>query len=148
MDWFVYIIQSGDRPKSPIKIGVSSNVDKRVAELQTGNPYPLKVLASITCRSKSDAYGLENFIHKKLRKHRMKGEWFKQGNIDFDNLFSHYHKTTGIIHELNPVSKMNCKDGEIKRLKGIIKGLRKENERLRNDIDEYLDGDISINSIL
>lgn len=143
LNYYVYIIQSGDRPKSPIKIGVSSNIDKRVSDLQTGNPHPLKVMAAIECRDKKDAYKLENLIHRKLTRYRMKGEWFRGCYINFKEIFGSYSNSTGIHHELMPVKKLNCKDSKIKNLEAEIKILKSENRRLVMDMEEYLDSQIS-----
>jgi Meiotically up-regulated gene 113 len=63
---FVYAIWDGEF----LKIGKSSNHPRlRMASLATGNPRTLELLAysSITT---------ESVVHRKLRKHRVRGEWF------------------------------------------------------------------------
>lgn len=64
----VYFIQSGDS----VKIGVTSDVAKRVASLQTGSPRQLVVLNIIPGGEKTEA-----MLHAALAAHRQKGEWFK-----------------------------------------------------------------------
>lgn len=66
-----YFIDSGDA----IKIGFSSNWNKRLASLQTSSPSELKVLAVY--------YGprsLELELHKKFAEYRIRqnGEWFRK----------------------------------------------------------------------
>lgn len=55
----------------PIKIGISVNVEKRLKQLQTSHPYPLKVLAVVK------AAGMQEFAyHERFAAHRLHGEWF------------------------------------------------------------------------
>jgi hypothetical protein len=70
-----------------LKVGRSSDVERRLAELQTGAPHKLKVLlvaAGQGCR--------ERQVHQTLRQYRnrgQKGEWFREeamGSIP-DDLF-------------------------------------------------------------
>lgn len=69
---WVYFIKSGPW----IKIGVSDNVDARLASLQTANPVKLELLAKIGCASKSEAFAIEKKLHSSLRSYRAEGEWF------------------------------------------------------------------------
>lgn len=71
---YVYFIQIGQ--KGLIKIGVATNVEARLKNLQTANPDKLNVIAKIGCKSKLDAYTLENDLHKKFSYLRKNGEWF------------------------------------------------------------------------
>lgn len=66
----IYIIgpESG-----PYKVGKTSDVSKRLAALQTANPFRLKVHFSI---QEGDASGAERDAHNALAKHRLSGEWF------------------------------------------------------------------------
>ena len=76
----VYLVRAGNR--GAIKIGVAVNVERRMAALQTGNAFELKLLATIKCRSKEEAYILEKQLHAKFERQKIRGEWF-QGNIKF-----------------------------------------------------------------
>ena len=69
----VYIIRQGDTRL--FKIGVSNNPMRRLKNLQTGNPHPLKMMFSVACHGLS-AYEAEALIHRHLSKERVKGEWF------------------------------------------------------------------------
>ena len=71
----VYFIQAGHK-NGAIKIGVADSPLKRLDDLQTGNHQELRLLAFIPCDSRRHAYHLENLIHKKFIKHRIRGEWF------------------------------------------------------------------------
>ena len=72
----IYFIQSGG--DGPIKIGRASNLAKRVAELQCGNPSPLVILASI-----HGGYDVETRFHRHLSAHRLRGEWFEPSPLVF-----------------------------------------------------------------
>lgn len=57
----------------PIKIGVAKKLRTRMLALQTGCPYPLRVLSII------DPGGpkLELELHRRFARHRLHGEWFR-----------------------------------------------------------------------
>ena len=63
-------------PTFPVKIGVASNVRKRVNDLQTGCPWPLRIIAKLHCDSRKNAYALESRFHNLFSYKRMEGEWF------------------------------------------------------------------------
>lgn len=70
----LYIIQmavTGD-----VKVGRSSDVQRRMAEIQTGCPHPLRLLLH------GPGLGhIEQNLHRKLRQYRTrrrKGEWFRE----------------------------------------------------------------------
>jgi len=68
----LYIIQS--EVTGAIKVGISKNVERRVAQMQTGSPYKLKVI--LVLENKSD---WEKVIHDKLRRYKTTNknkEWF------------------------------------------------------------------------
>lgn len=70
-DRFVYFIQSGG-VKGPIKIGSARDVRARISMLEVGNPRPLTLLA--TARG---GVVLEYGLHRKFRRTRIRGEWFR-----------------------------------------------------------------------
>jgi len=77
---YVYFIKAGK--KGAIKIGKSNHPEKRLSELQTGNPYKLKLVAYIHCETEKDAFDMEKKMHRVFRKRRLNGEWF-HSDIDF-----------------------------------------------------------------
>lgn len=72
----VYFIRS--YCKKFIKIGTTENLQRRVKELQAGNPLPIKVLAVI-----EGSYQTEAGLHLIFSKQRVgKSEWFRnQGDV-------------------------------------------------------------------
>lgn len=69
---YVYIMEAGEF----VKIGVAKCPDKRLEQMQTGNPFAIKILALLPFSSPRQAYAEESRIHKFLRSHHFRGEWF------------------------------------------------------------------------
>ncbi len=66
----VYFI-AGD--SGPIKIGMASDIRRRLRELQRGSPVKLAVLAA------TEGGGLiECWYHQRFASHRLHGEWFER----------------------------------------------------------------------
>jgi len=76
---YVYFIQQDK--SGPIKIGFSANPVYRLRELQSGNPFELKIVGVIGNATAS----LETEMHNKFWHIRMCGEWFEPRDelIDF-----------------------------------------------------------------
>lgn len=74
---YVYILKAGLGAKSPIKVGVADNVQKRIKQLQTGNPFELLLVMHFECNSRSHAFHIEKTIHEILEGQRLCGEWFR-----------------------------------------------------------------------
>ena len=68
----IYFIKGGDF----VKIGKSHSPEKRIKELQTGNPYKLELLKTIKECSEG-GYFNESDLHIKFKDHRVEGEWFR-----------------------------------------------------------------------
>lgn len=67
---WVYFVQAG--ANGPIKIGCTSNVSARLAQLQTAQPEKLQLLAAVP-----GGEALESALHAAFAEHRMMGEWFR-----------------------------------------------------------------------
>ncbi len=68
---FVYFIQQG--ADGPVKIGIAANPEKRLRQLQSGNPDRLYVRAIVRT---AEPDRLEKDLHGRFGQHRMGGEWF------------------------------------------------------------------------
>jgi len=73
---YVYIVKAGTKSTSPIKIGVTDNVQNRIKQLQTGNPSEIVLVMHFECNSREHAFNLEKTIHEILKGQRLFGEWF------------------------------------------------------------------------
>lgn len=63
----IYFISDG----RAIKIGRSARPGQRLRELETGNPFPINIIACIEGSAPQ-----ERSIHIQLAKYRIRGEWF------------------------------------------------------------------------
>lgn len=74
----LYLITDGNA----LKIGISDHPSKRLKQLQTGHPKPLKLLFSIETEK---ARSIEAHLHKILSHSRSyhAREWFVLGTIDW-----------------------------------------------------------------
>lgn len=67
---YLYVLQC----QNFVKIGVSKTPNRRIKQLQTGNPYKIYLLLNLKVE---DAYQAENFFHKKFKNQNSMGEWFE-----------------------------------------------------------------------
>jgi len=66
----IYIVQC----KEFVKIGLTNNVEKRISEMMTGNPFPVKLLKSV---HSLNPYEDERRLHARLYRYHHQGEWYK-----------------------------------------------------------------------
>ena len=70
----VYFIE--DSATGAVKIGYATNVQKRLSGMQVGSGSELKVLGELKTPSQIKAAAIEKGLHRALRKHAIRGEWF------------------------------------------------------------------------
>lgn len=75
----VYAIVSA----TALKIGMTTNLELRLSDLQSANSHPLRVVAILDCQSAQDAYTLEAMLHRHFQSSRLSGEWFNITPDDF-----------------------------------------------------------------
>ncbi len=71
---WVYLIQCGE--SNFYKIGVATDIEQRLTNLQSANPYILTLVACFELLSRTDAYFHENTLHKMMSKNNIHLEWF------------------------------------------------------------------------
>lgn len=71
---YVYFIKG---QRGNIKIGVSRNPQERLDALQVGHAAKLKILEQFPFESRMQAFDMEAQLHRRYRRHRLRGEWFK-----------------------------------------------------------------------
>ena len=64
------------------KIGVANDVESRLAQLSTGNPFPLEVMAVY---GYVNAELVERAVHQRFVNLRVRGEWFGLNENDLDD---------------------------------------------------------------
>jgi len=78
----VYFIKAG---YTQYKIGVSENIEKRLIQLQTGNPNRIKVVHIQEYSDMMIARTIEKHLHRMLKEYRLNGEWFELLTPDEEN---------------------------------------------------------------
>lgn len=75
---YVYFIQQAGKGDRPVKIGYSKDPELRLLELQTANPYKLKICVKLPFSTKKQAITAERTMHNLAeKKHQsLLGEWF------------------------------------------------------------------------
>lgn len=76
----VYFIQAGEPDAqgfAHVKIGFTTDVEKRLRQLQTASPAPLKVVARVI-----GTRAIEAFFHRMFAHRRVGGEWFRLRSDD------------------------------------------------------------------
>ena len=87
---YIYVIKNPENDR--VKIGVSNNVEKRLKTLETGAGTKLDlVYQSIIC---SNAFDIENTVHKHFQEYRVFGEWFE---IDVNKVINYLEKQEYIL---------------------------------------------------
>lgn len=77
-DCFVYLIASrkDDAFVTPIKVGISHDVDKRIRSIRTSCPNRIDVVQTFRFPNSSVARLIESMFHNLHRENRRSGEWF------------------------------------------------------------------------
>jgi hypothetical protein len=74
MTFYIYVI--APEAGYPCKVGVASNIKKRLKGLQTGSGEELFVHSVFAAANRGTAFRVEKFAHRRLQENRMVGEWF------------------------------------------------------------------------
>lgn len=69
---YVYLIEC----QQFYKIGIANDVESRIAQLSTGNPFPLKLIASYRF---ANAQAVETVLHQRFANSKKRAEWFDLG---------------------------------------------------------------------
>lgn len=75
----VYFIQMRvpSVPSGPVKIGLSTEVSSRLAQLTSGSPYPLDIVCIFPGRDLKELAELEYRFHLHFADQQLQGEWFQ-----------------------------------------------------------------------
>lgn len=77
---FVYVIAAkgfDGRPMKPVKIGISTEPNGRLASIQTSCPFPIGIVHRQRMPDREIAKAVEYAVHTVRQKHRSHGEWFE-----------------------------------------------------------------------
>jgi muconolactone delta-isomerase len=74
---YAMIADPGEGSYRYFKIGISSSVEGRIANIQIGCPMPIAQIMTVECRTKDMARACEQRMHSLLHSYRTSGEWFR-----------------------------------------------------------------------
>lgn len=114
-----------------VKIGFTTDptIEARLKDLQTGNPFPLKILGAV--RGKAE---LERVLHQKYRNRRLMGEWFKLSRSEVDRLISSFANPSMLHAMLSPIRAKNLEAKTFFKKKREMETAKKaESIKLRRD---------------
>lgn len=136
---FVYFIRSGNGKSAPIKIGIAQNPEKRITELQTGNPNPLLLLCKAPVNSRKQAEFLERELHNYFSYCRMEGEWFRGDKVNIHKALNSINFELEGEMVASKVIKGSKKEEKIIKLQTEINKLKKTMLKIETEIDDELD---------
>ncbi len=88
LTYFMYILQNGDT--NQYKIGRTGNLNKRLAQLQTGCPEELKIVKLYSHYQEKSVKRYERVLHRYFTQAgcriRKNGEWFELRQVDLNFL--------------------------------------------------------------
>ena len=73
---YIYLIQESH---GLYKIGYARDINQRIGSMQSGNPFPLVLIAHVEVRNMVDA---ERFIHSELKAYHVVREWYSMPDLD------------------------------------------------------------------
>ena len=88
---YLYAITDG----TAVKLGYSSDINKRIKAMQTGHPAHLKAIWKYyTGTNEAQAQNLEKKLHRCCKTHRIRGEWFRLGAMNIVEQFKIKHSAS------------------------------------------------------
>lgn len=82
---YVYLVMGKDN--DIVKIGIASNLIKRLSSLNTGSPEELRIFDFIKC---DNPRKIESELHQRYSNNRIKGEWFNIENEKILTMLNSY----------------------------------------------------------
>lgn len=75
---YLYVIEAQETNRIVHKIGITNDLEKRLNNIQTGNPYPVQY---VFYQEMNNASKIERWLHIQFKKNRLEGEWFKDLSV-------------------------------------------------------------------
>jgi hypothetical protein len=100
----IYFLRPGQIKR--VKIGWSSDVSNRVAELQIGCPVRLWIIGVLDCGSVELAKLAERRLHDAFRPAHTWGEWFRLGDLERLAIHRLLTEETAILDRIGGIEKL------------------------------------------
>lgn len=142
---YVYLMVDKEAHKRHVKIGMSKNPQRRLKQLQTGNPNRIYQLHALWCHNSGAARAVERFFHEKYAGLRIPGtEWFDFSDVSSGSVFNRHVITNDAWKDLEQrfliaeiahpptfvdVSSKPSRDGNFDPMEAYIKDERRREWR-------------------
>ncbi|PHR55944.1 MAG: hypothetical protein COA43_14590 [Robiginitomaculum sp.] len=127
---YVYFIRAGIYTK----IGVAKNIQRRMEQLQTGNPLELRLTCSIQMSSIKSAFYFERLLHDELMDKHKHGEWFFIKDTKVKDIISKFSENHDLFDAKFGNNMFKKRDTEkVKRIRCTLKAVESELFRLRSE---------------
>jgi len=127
---YVYFIRAGIYTK----IGVANNIQRRMEQLQTGNPLELRLACSVQMPSIKSAFYFEKLLHDEFMDKHKHGEWFFIKEAKVKDVISKFSDSHELFEAKFGNSIFKKRDTEkLKRIRCKLKAAESELLRLRSE---------------
>lgn len=81
---YIYVFSTIENgvPVAPCKIGITSQLSKRLKSIQTGSPRKLEIISTVAIPHRPLVEAVEKYLHWWLSDYRLEGEWFNICPVD------------------------------------------------------------------
>jgi len=125
---YVYFIRAGIYTK----IGVAKNIQRRIEQLQTGNPLELRLTCSIQMPNMKSAFYFERLLHDELMDQHKHGEWFFIKEVKVRDIISKFSENNDLFDAKFGNNLFKKRDTEkVKRIRCALKAAKSELYRLK-----------------
>ena len=83
---YVYLIACKGETKTYVKIGLTSSIQRRLSNIQTGCPHPITHAFVVRSEYREEVKGLEKLLHKLLEPASLRAEWYEGTTSFFETL--------------------------------------------------------------
>ena len=109
----IYLIYAEINDTIQWKIGITKDINKRIKQLQTGNPNIVDVVSFYEINNRELAYKVEADIKRVLKKYKIQGEWYLYESLDNDIFLQQCIKSENNMRILQDITN-NIKETLIK----------------------------------
>jgi len=83
---YVYLISCCGERAVYVKIGLTSSIQRRLSNIQTGCPHPITHAFVVLSEYREEVEGLEKLLHILLSSERLRAEWYEGTPVFFETL--------------------------------------------------------------
>ena len=83
---YIYLIACKGETKTYVKIGLTSSIQRRLSNIQTGCPHPIAHAFVVRSEYREEVKGLEKLLHMLLEPARLRAEWYEGTTSFFEML--------------------------------------------------------------